>query len=149
MKIDKVLASKYPALLLVIINAIVYCFDWAKFNDASLIFGLIIAMFGIFTYAYNWFMMGNVWTITVEKKSKIITNGFFKYIRHPLYLGCVIACLGGVIVSFNIFLMLMLIFVDMPFVYLRAKYEEKLLIKSLKGYKEYMNSTWMFIPYVF
>ena len=99
-----------------------------------------------YSYVYNWFIMGNVWTVTVEKKDELVEKGFFKHVRHPLYLGCMIMCLGGIIVSHNICLAVLFIFVDIPYVYLRAKYEEKILSKSLKGYKDYMKRTWMFIP---
>jgi protein-S-isoprenylcysteine O-methyltransferase Ste14 len=140
------LSSPFPALGLIIINAVVYLLDWQSKNIASLIVGAGIAFFGLFTYAYNWLIMGNVWTITVEKKNELVKGGFFKYIRHPLYLGCLLMCLGGIIVSYNIYLALLFIFVDVPFVYLRSKHEEKVLSKSLNGYKDYMKKTWMFIP---
>jgi protein-S-isoprenylcysteine O-methyltransferase Ste14 len=55
-------------------------------------------------------------------------------------------CLGGIIVSYNIYLAIVFILVDVPFVYFRSRYEEKILSKSLKGYKEYMLKTWMLIP---
>ena len=142
MNLDKFLAWKYPAFILVIINALVYLLDFKIKNY----FGLIFVIFGLFTYVYNWLIMGKVWSITVEKKSKIITSGFFKYVRHPLYLGCIIMCFGGIIVSYNFYLILLFLFIDLPYVYLRSKYEEKILSKSLKGYKGYMKKTWMFIP---
>ena len=148
MDIEKILSSPFPALGLVIINALVYLLDWQSKNILSLIIGLFIVFFGLFTYTYNWFIMGKVWTITVEKKNELVKDGFFKYIRHPLYLGCIMTCLGGIIVSFNYYLIAVFFFIDLPFVYLRAKYEEEILIKSLKGYKDYMNKTWMFVPYI-
>ncbi len=146
MNFEKLLSSPIPALGLVIINAIFYLVDWQSKNTISLIIGAFIASFGLFTYVYNWLVMGKVWTIAVEKKNKLVKKGFFKYIRHPLYLGCLIMCLGGIIVSYNIYLAIVFILVDVPFVYFRSRYEEKILSKSLKGYKEYMLKTWMLIP---
>jgi protein-S-isoprenylcysteine O-methyltransferase Ste14 len=142
MDFDDFLASKYPALFLVLINALIYMLDYKIKNY----FGLILVFFGAFAYFYNLIVMGKFWSIKVEKKKGLVAGGFFKYIRHPLYLGCALACFGAIIMSYNLWLALLFVFADLPFIYLRSKYEEKILIKSLKSYKEYMKKTWMFIP---
>ena len=58
------------------------------------IYGIIIVVIGEVIYGYNNFKMGNIWTVTVESKPKLIKDGLFKYIRHPLYLGALIAAYG-------------------------------------------------------
>jgi protein-S-isoprenylcysteine O-methyltransferase Ste14 len=46
----------------------------------------------------------------------------------------------------NWMLLIVTIFLDLPFLYFRARIEEEILSKELKGYKEYMNKTGMFLP---
>jgi protein-S-isoprenylcysteine O-methyltransferase Ste14 len=145
----ELLISKYPAFLLVVINALVYATDYKSKSLAGLIIGASFAFIGLFMYVHNLIVMGNVWSIKVEKKTKVVEKGFFKYIRHPLYAGCLLMCLGGIIVSMNIYLVILFVFVNLPFVYFRAKLEENILSKSLKGYKDYMKKTKMFIPFIF
>jgi protein-S-isoprenylcysteine O-methyltransferase Ste14 len=91
MNLNKLLSSKHPALILVLINALIYLLDYKIKNY----YGLVFVFFGIFSYIYNLIIMGKQWTIKVEKKSKLVNDGFFKYIRHPLYLGCILVCFGA------------------------------------------------------
>lgn len=92
--------------------------------------------------------MKEVWSITVEAKTKLIQSGFFKYIRHPLYLGTMSMCLGAMISTKNYYLFPILI-INLIYVYIRALIEEKILIKKLKGYKDYMKKTKRFFPKIF
>lgn len=133
------------AIILVIFNALALLLDFWPINWI----GFPFIIFGAYSYFYNKHVMGKYWTIKVEKKNIIVKSGFFKYIRHPLYFGALITCLGLIISTFNSYLTIIFLFIDLPYTYYRAKIEEKLLIKSLKGYKEYMKNTWMFIPYLF
>jgi protein-S-isoprenylcysteine O-methyltransferase Ste14 len=137
--------SSASAIIIVLLNALFLLFDYWPKNW----FGIPIILFGAFCYFYNKHIMGKYWSIKVKKQNKIVKSGFFKYVRHPLYLGALITCLGLIISTFNIYLLITFLLIDLPYTYYRARLEEKLLIKSLKGYKNYMKTTWMFIPRLF
>jgi len=141
----KFVKSSASAIIIVAFNALMLLLDYEFLNYI----GIPLILFGAFCYFYNRHVMGQHWTITVEKKSGIVKEGFFKYIRHPLYLGAITACLGLVICTLNYWLLGAFLVVDLPYTYYRALLEEKLLAKHLKGYTEYMKTTWMFIPHIF
>lgn len=134
------------ALLFIILDCIIL---FSYFNGFSFL-GVSLFILGAFIYFWNKREMGKVWTIRVEKKNKLVSSGLFKYIRHPLYL-------GGMIMSFSLiffvknklFLLFFNVLIAVPFFYYRARLEEKLLSKTLKGYKSYMKRTKMFIPFLF
>jgi len=139
---ENLVKSKWSAVILVVVNALILLLDFWPKNWL----GIPVLLFGAFSYFYNLKMMGKYWTITVEKKDKIVKSGFFKYIRHPLYMGAMASCLGLIIITYNLALLILFLLIDLPYTYYRAKLEEKILSKELKGYKDYMKKTWMFIP---
>ena len=76
-------------------------------------------------------------TIKVEEGQKVIDTGLYSIVRHPMYFATIILFLSmplvlGSLISFFIFLLYPIL------IYIRAINEEKLLIKELDGYDEYM-----------
>jgi len=139
--ITKFLVSEFAALSLVAINFLVFFINPNLKNYS----GLSIAVAGLIIYLYNLFIMGKSWSIDV-RANKLVTDGFFKYIRHPLYLGSMIICLGLIIMSYNAYLLILFLLIDLPFVWFKSRFEEEFLKKNMKGYKDYMKKTYMFIP---
>ncbi len=73
-------------------------------------------------------------------------TGGFRYIRHPLYLGCVLIYLGLTIATLSIisFVLFLVIFIFYNYI---AGYEEKLLDAKIgEEYKEYKKRTGKWIP---
>ncbi len=85
----------------------------------------------------------------IENTSILVVNGAYGYIRHPLYCSLLLGGLGVMlkhISSESIILTLLNIIA----LFETAKLEEKeMLTKFGSEYKEYMNKTKMFIPYIF
>lgn len=78
--------------------------------------------------------------ITVEKGQKIVTTGPYKIVRHPMYLGYIIMTLSMPIALGSYWALIA--FITIPFFIVpRIFDEENVLIKELKGYKEYMQKT--------
>ncbi len=139
---NSLLKSENTVNLLLIFNAIILLIGYSTLN----LYGLILIILGGYIYFHNRHLMGSHWSVRVEAKKKLVTAGLFKYIRHPLYLGCLIAAAGLTLLTMNWMLLIVTIFLDLPFLYFRARIEEEILSKELKGYKEYMNKTGMFLP---
>jgi len=77
----------------------------------------------------------------------LVTNGIYNYIRHPMYTSVILLCLALLLTNLNtinILIMLILI-IDL---YLKANFEEKLLITRFDNYKEYVNKTGKFLPFI-
>jgi protein-S-isoprenylcysteine O-methyltransferase Ste14 len=82
---------------------------------------------------------------TPKKDSALITSGLFKYVRHPIYTGILIAAffLAFYLHSgykFIVFLLLLILF------YYKSKYEEKALLQKFPEYESYKANTGRFIP---
>ncbi len=76
---------------------------------------------------------------------KLVTEGVYKYIRHPMYIAQIVAVAPLVIESPDLLRVaaLLLLIIDLIF---KLHYEERKLIQHFDGYKEYMKRTWRFIP---
>ena len=76
----------------------------------------------------------------------VVSTGAFRYVRHPLYLGCILFYLGLAIstVSLFSFALLVLIFVFYNYI---AGYEEELLVQRFGDrYSNYKKSAGKWVP---
>lgn len=85
----------------------------------------------------------------MEDTSSLITTGFYKYIRHPLYLSLIL--LGfGVLAKNPGLIQWIFALINFIALILTAKVEEKeMILKFGNDYKEYMKKSKMFIPFIF
>jgi protein-S-isoprenylcysteine O-methyltransferase Ste14 len=84
-----------------------------------------------------------------EKTTKLITNGIFKYIRHPLYASLLYLTWG---ICFKHITLLHCIISNFSsvFLYITARFDEKECLGYFgDAYKIYMQKSKMFIPYFF
>jgi protein-S-isoprenylcysteine O-methyltransferase Ste14 len=79
------------------------------------------------------------------KNAVLVTDGLYKFVKHPIYSGLIVAAFGLTItggffphVIFFIALVLLLNY--------KASFEEKLLASTYEGYAEYSKKTGRFIP---
>lgn len=115
-------------------------------------FFIILLFLGFLYAAWGVWVMSrrSILNITPDVRSgtSLITTGPYKYIRHPMYLG--IICMTGA-VTFGLFTwgkLVAFLFLTIA-IFFKVLYEEKLLIKHFKDYKNYMKHTWALIPFVF
>jgi protein-S-isoprenylcysteine O-methyltransferase Ste14 len=79
------------------------------------------------------------------KSGKLVTKGIYRRVRHPIYLGLILATLGMVIVNGSI---VKLVF-WLPLVILlvlKIRFEEALLVSKYSDYKKYKEQVPAFIP---
>ena len=86
--------------------------------------------------------------IVIEVDQKLITEGFYKYIRHPMYTGFLFFFFGysislnGILTASTLTIILFSIFKD------RMELEEELLLQEFPdNYKEYINRTKRLLPF--
>ncbi len=75
----------------------------------------------------------------------LIKGGLYRYIRHPIYLGIVLAMFGYSLASYS-YPRVFLSIICYGFFMLKARYEESLLRKRYQGYGDYMKNTGMIFP---
>lgn len=76
----------------------------------------------------------------------MVTSGAFRYVRHPLYLGTLLFCLGLSVSTGSLLSLGSLAGLGLFYDYI-AGYEEKLLLERFgKGYADYMKRTGKWLP---
>ena len=144
-----ILLSGIMFLLGFIIAGLNYRFNWIQIHNIVVIISSIIFLISYILYAEilreNTFLSR---TIAVQENQKVVDTGFYKIVRHPMYLITLFLFLSiplilGSIISFVIFLIY-------PFIIIkRIKNEEEVLEKELKGYKEYKDKVkYRLIPFI-
>lgn len=112
-------------------------------NYVPLYIRLIIAGLMFITAIY---LMGSGHTVAGGKSDSVMVNRGFRYVRHPLYLGSMLSCLGLTITTLSIGSLALFIVIFIFYNYI-AGYEEKLLdTKFGEEYKQYKKRTGRWIP---
>ena len=82
---------------------------------------------------------------TPSQNSQLITKGLFRYMRHPIYGGILLASAGYSFTTANAFRLLITAAFFLLF-YLKSNYEEKLMKERFAGYEDYRRHTGRFLP---
>ena len=151
-QIDQNLVIKLSGLMFVagfIVAGLDYRFKWIVISPiVSYVFSLIFLL-GYVLWAIvlkqNTYLSRN---IKVEEGQKVVSNGLYKVVRHPMYTATLVVFLSmplilGSLISFFIFLLYPILII------IRIIGEEKLLEKELEGYIEYKKKVkYRLIPFI-
>ena len=130
-------------------------FDIGRFDISSSLFqyffimlGLLLLIFGCYINIRGRFFLGKNWAnqIKIYQDHKFISSGPYRFVRHPLYASIIWMFFGACLVYCNYLTLLSTIFIFIPFMYLRAKQEEKLLSQEFAEYKNYQKKVGLFFP---
>ena len=95
------------------------------------------------------FNLINSYKLQIVGNQRLITDGVYSHIRHPLYLGEISRNLGFAL-FFSSFYGLAVMIIANLFLVMRIQIEEKMLIEKFgKTYEEYIKKTYKLIPYIF
>ena len=83
-----------------------------------------------------------------KEDGSLVTNGIYKFIRHPMYIGQLLAILPLLIDYFSyariaVFVLLLITLL------LKISFEESHLVTHFEGYKDYQKTSWKLIPYIY
>jgi protein-S-isoprenylcysteine O-methyltransferase Ste14 len=107
---------------------------------------LIFIFFGLFLSTWGLFTLKKNFSIFIEAIG-VIKTGPYKFIKHPIYLGELFITFGFALVI-NSVLAYLVFLLCIILVLIRAKMEEKKLIKVFPEEMQYFNSTPAFIPFL-
>ena len=86
--------------------------------------------------------------IAIKKNHQLVTNGPFRAIRHPQYLAQILMDLGGSAATLS-FIVAPLALIQIPFLFMRASLEDKLLEKYFgENFKFYKKKSGMIFPFI-
>ena len=120
-------------------------------NDFIRIFGIILSFFGFLLMNWAIILIGKQFRveITAEEYRKLISDGPYKYIRHPRFLG-MIAFFTGISLIFNGLISLFLLAFLIGVLIWRIYDEEKEMQEALNiDWINYKKSTNSLIPFIF
>ena len=109
---------------------------WLNICGGALLAGSFFLFFR--SYTDNTFLSPLV-RIQEDRKQRVVSNGVYGFVRHPMYLGGILMFLGaplllgsffGVIAGLALTILLMA----------RVVGEERMLARELEGYREYMQN---------
>jgi protein-S-isoprenylcysteine O-methyltransferase Ste14 len=112
--------------------------------------GLILSVFGVALACWSRYLLGQNWSLSVQLKHdhKLIVNGPYSYVRHPIYSGLLLLFLGNAIVvgDWRGLIAVALVFISFWFKLLK---EEKWMISNFGvQYQEYMRTTKALFPWI-
>jgi len=85
--------------------------------------------------------------VAVYQKHRLITEGAYRKIRHPLYLGSLISFIAMTLVFNSWGALLIILFTTLPALIYRIRIEEAFLLQHFgQAYKDYQDSTSKMIP---
>ena len=105
--------------------------------------GLLVAVAARVRLGDNW---TDIETAGVLEHHKLVEEGLYKYVRHPIYLGDLLL-LAGFELAQNSWLVLGVLPL-LPVILRQAREEEKILVANLPAYRDYCARTKRFIPFV-
>lgn len=107
----------------------------------------IILYLGLIVVGFGFFGLGSALTAhpIPNKKAKLVTTGIYRYIRHPIYTGLMIAgislTINGGLFPHGVFLIALILLLNY-----KARFEEGLLQSRFPDYSAYAAKTGRFLP---
>ncbi|EKJ85558.1 phospholipid methyltransferase [Leptospira meyeri] len=113
--------------------------------------GFIVGLFGLCFCLYAQIKMKNSWRVGIDENSKedLITDGIFRFVRNPTYLGLFLLNLGVCLIwPTHLVFYLNIIFVLIFEIQVRC---EEDFLENLYGeeYRLYKNKSYRYIPFIY
>lgn len=118
---------------------------WLKIIGGVL---LIPALYFLFRPAVDNTYLSTRVRIQTERKQSVISTGVYGFVRHPLYLGCLLMLLGAPLLLGSV-VGLIISLISVGILVYRIIGEEKMLVNELEGYDDYRTKVkYRLVPYV-
>jgi protein-S-isoprenylcysteine O-methyltransferase Ste14 len=137
-------------LALLVVPALDHRFGWSSMPGFVAVFGdvLVLLSFVAFYYVFRANSYGGS-TIEVFEGQQVISTGPYAIVRHPMYLGVVIMCVGAVLALGSWWTLLVIVLMELPVLAWRILDEEQVLAKDLPGYTDYVHKVrYRLVPHV-
>jgi protein-S-isoprenylcysteine O-methyltransferase Ste14 len=136
-------------LLLIVVPALDRRFGWSRMPLLVAIAGDLLVALGFYSFyrvvRVNSFAAS---TIRVEQGQRVVSDGPYAWVRHPMYSGA-FALLLGTPLALGSWWGLLVVPVFLPILAFRILNEEAVLARDLPGYTAYQRQVrWRLIPFV-
>jgi protein-S-isoprenylcysteine O-methyltransferase Ste14 len=103
---------------------------------------------GLMFWARFTFGVRSFHAVANTTKGRLVTNGPYRFLRHPIYASIIYFVWAGVLSYLNITAIAAALFVSVGLI-TRMLIEEKFLMATYEEYKAYSKSTFRVIPFLF
>lgn len=120
-------------------------------GDVMRYLGLVLFLIGHTFMLWGLLHLGKQFSffVTIQKEHKLITDGPYRFMRHPRYNGSICWILGSALIFLSILGLILAIIYSLT-ILLRISREERLLHQGLeKEWEEYCGKTKKIIPYIY
>jgi len=121
-----------------------------KFCGVTMAAGFIILVAGVIVRIAALVTLKSNFSVRVEAREEgyLVTNGLYRHIRHPLYLGIIMLAVSGSLIFACIFDWIFVI-LTITEILRRIRKEEEFLTNRYTGYEDYRKHTHKLIPYLY
>ncbi len=136
------------ALILAVFQLGTLSYSGSYYNLRLIALPVYLAFSWIQIWAYRRLGSSYSQQILIFRSHSLVTSGPFKIIRHPQYLSQIVIDIAGGIATLS-YIVIIVALIEVPFLILRAKFEEKLLAKHFKEtFESYKRESGFMIPFI-
>ena len=124
---------------------------WTIDGDGARYLGLALTLLGSVLRLWPMFTLGRRFSglVAIQPGHELVTEGVYRVIRNPSYLGAVVNLVGWSLV-FRSAIGLLLVILGWPLLVARIEAEERLLASEFgEAYTAYRRRTWRLLPWVY
>jgi protein-S-isoprenylcysteine O-methyltransferase Ste14 len=140
----------YGASLLALAFAVLCRFrGWGVATGLFQYLGLVVLVLGSLFRDWAIYRLGRFFSrvVEIEADHRLITDGPYRFIRHPAYTGMALINVGAVMALGSWIGAMATLVLILAATYYRIRVEEKLLLETFGDqYQQYMRHTWRLIP---
>ena len=126
--------------------------SWERTGRPCFALGIAVWLGGIFLRLYSIRILGRFFTtdVAIANGHRIVEQGPYRWLRHPSYLGGLLAQVGfGMTLTNWLAMLLPVCCLAAAYAY-RIPIEEQALLRGLgSDYSDYMRRTWRLVPFVY
>jgi protein-S-isoprenylcysteine O-methyltransferase Ste14 len=115
------------------------------------ILGLILFVVGLTTALVAQITLWRFYssTLVIREDHQLITHGLYRYTRHPIYLGVIMAMIGIPVIASSLYGLLVMLGM-IPIFLNRIRMEERLLTEEFgDAYRAYQETTSKLVPFIY
>jgi protein-S-isoprenylcysteine O-methyltransferase Ste14 len=123
---------------------------WTIDGDAARWLGLGLLVAGGVLRVWPMFVLGRRFSafVAIQEGHALVTDGIYRHVRHPSFLGMLVAWAGWALV-FRSSVGVLLLVPAIPVLLARIDAEEALLASEFPAYAEYRRRSWRLVPGVY
>jgi protein-S-isoprenylcysteine O-methyltransferase Ste14 len=117
-----------------------------QFGHLGMYIGTVLAIIGIFLVVLGWKEVYRRYWSKEEGKGELITDGIYRFIRHPQYTGFMLITLGMLLDWATLSMLIMWPVLGILYYRLARREERELQQQFGESYRQYMLQSSMFVP---